>query len=88
MEAIAHTLAYDAAVMGDSTVPRGLLSRVTIPTLILTGDQTGAWSEDAAHALADTLPAAEHCVLAGQNHAVAWDVLAAELQQSLTRAGL
>ena len=36
-EAIAHTLAYDARVMGDYSVPTATAARVTVPTLILTG---------------------------------------------------
>jgi alpha-beta hydrolase superfamily lysophospholipase len=85
MEAIAPTLLYDAAVMGDSTVPAGLGSAVRIPTLVLTGGDTGAWADDAAAALTAALPAGEHRVLEGQTHAVAWDVLAPALREHLGR---
>jgi alpha-beta hydrolase superfamily lysophospholipase len=78
LEAIAPTLVYDAQVMGDSTLPTGLES-VTVPTVVLTGSETGAWAETAARALTDELPTSRHHVLDGQNHAVAWDVLAAAL---------
>ena len=40
--AVAHTLAYDAAVMGDSTVPTMLISSIKVPTLILTGGNSRA----------------------------------------------
>jgi pimeloyl-ACP methyl ester carboxylesterase len=79
MEAIAHTLAYDAAVMGDSMVPPALASSVTAPTLVLYGSETGAWAENAAEALAATLPDARRQTLNGQTHNVAWDVLAPAL---------
>jgi hypothetical protein len=79
MEALAPTLVYDAAVMGDSTVPTTLISSVKVPTLVLTGGNTGAWAESAARALTAALPFSEHRVLERQTHAVAWDVLATEL---------
>ena len=81
-EAVAHTLVYDAAVMGDSTVPTGLDS-LTVPTVVLTGGESGAWAEDAALALSAVLGACRHHTLEGQNHAAAWDVLAAALKQDL-----
>jgi hypothetical protein len=81
MEALAPTLAYDAAVMGDGIMPTTLISSVKVPTLVLTGGDTGAWAESAARALTATLPFSEHRVLERQTHAVAWDVLATELRR-------
>ena len=86
MEAVAPTLAYDAAVMGDSTVPTTLISSVKVPTLILTGGNSGAWADTAARALTATMPFAEHRVLENQTHAVAWDVLATELRRYFIRS--
>lgn len=80
MEALAHTLVYDATVMGDSTVPVGLVSSVGAPTLVLHGSETGAWAASSAQALTATLPAPQHHTLKGQGHNVAWDVLAPELR--------
>jgi pimeloyl-ACP methyl ester carboxylesterase len=85
LEAIAHTLAYDAAVMGDAGLPAGVAS-VAAPTLVLTGTETGAWTDRAAAALVAALPAAEHRVLEGQSHAVDHDVLAAALEDWLVSA--
>lgn len=82
LEAIAHTLAYDAAVMADAGLPAGVAS-VEAPTLVLTGTETGAWTDRASAALAAALPAAEHRVLKGQSHAVDSDVLAAALEDWL-----
>ena len=81
MEAIAPTLAYDAAVMGDSTLPPDLASSVKVPTLILTGSDSGAWAGNAAQALTSTLPDSQHRTLDGQDHNVAWDVLAPALKE-------
>ena len=86
MEALAPTLFYDATVMGDSTLPPNLASSVKIPTLVLTGGNSGAWASAAAHALTAALPISEHRVLDGQSHAVSWDVLAPELKEWLHRS--
>lgn len=80
LEAIAHTLAYDALVMGDSTLPDGLASSVKVPTLVLTGGNTGEWAASMADALTSALPDAQHRTLDGQDHNVAWDVLAPALR--------
>jgi pimeloyl-ACP methyl ester carboxylesterase len=82
LEAIAHTLAYDAAVMADAGLPAGVAS-VEVPTLVLTGTETGAWTDRATAALVAALPAVEHRVLEGQSHAVDKDVLAAALEDWL-----
>jgi pimeloyl-ACP methyl ester carboxylesterase len=81
MEALAPTLAYDAAVMGDSLVPTGLVASVQAPTLVLDGSDTGAWAADSARALTAALPNPRRHTLQGQNHAVAWDVLAPVLKE-------
>ncbi|MGP3928968.1 alpha/beta fold hydrolase [Nonomuraea sp. KM88] len=79
MEAIAPTLAYDAAIMGDGR-PSAELADVKAPALILTGSGTGAWSLAAAEALVDLLPSPRHTVLQGQDHNVSWEVLAPHLR--------
>jgi hypothetical protein len=81
MEALAHTLLYDATVMGDSTVPTGLGASVKAPTLVLDGSETGAWAANSAQALGAALPHPRHRTLEGQTHAVAWDVLAPVLRE-------
>jgi pimeloyl-ACP methyl ester carboxylesterase len=42
MEAVAPTLAYDAAVMGDGTLPTELVASVTVPTLVMDGGATSS----------------------------------------------
>lgn len=82
MEAVAHTLAYDGAVVGDSMSgkpPSGEpWASLTVPTLILVGGQS-QWLVDGAKALADALPNAELHRLEGQSHDVAADALAPPL---------
>jgi pimeloyl-ACP methyl ester carboxylesterase len=75
-EAIAPTLAYDAAVMGDGSIPAAL-RRVTAPTRVLAGGASPAWMRESAAAAAAAIPGADVEVLPGQTHDVAADVLAA-----------
>ncbi|MEV5748456.1 alpha/beta fold hydrolase [Actinoallomurus sp. NPDC052308] len=83
MEALAPTLAYDAAVMGEGGLPAGLAD-VKAHTLVLTGSRSGPWAETAARALSNVLPTPVHTVLEGQNHNVSWDALAPHLTSFLT----
>ncbi|WP_243742264.1 alpha/beta fold hydrolase [Actinorugispora endophytica] len=72
LTALAHTLPYDIAVMGD-TQRGGPLdadewSAAASPTLVLTGGASPAGFHSAARALTGVLPAAEHRTLPGLNH--------------------
>jgi pimeloyl-ACP methyl ester carboxylesterase len=82
MEAVAPTLAYDAEVMGDSTVPEAV-PLVMAPTLVLDGSETGAWAANSSRALIAALPNARHQTLEGQAHNVSWEVLAPVLSEFL-----
>jgi len=69
-EAIAHTLAYDARVMGDYSVPTATAARVTVPTLILTGGASFPFFRPTAEALVAAMPDARSAVLPDQEHNV------------------
>ena len=75
-ESLAPTLAYDAAAMGDGTIPVDRWAGITVPTLVLAGSASPAWLTDAAARVAATIPGARHDVFEGQDHNVAADVLA------------
>ena len=75
-EALAHTLAYDARIMGDYSVPVGRAANATIPTLVVAGGGDMPWMVESARVLADALPNGEARVLEGQGHAVDASVLA------------
>ncbi|MEW2293941.1 alpha/beta fold hydrolase [Streptomyces sp. NPDC006743] len=81
LEAVAPTLAYDDAVMGDGTVPRDLLAAVTVPVLAVAGDAGPAWMREAARQVAEAAPQGTYRVLAGQTHAVEPEVLAPVLAE-------
>jgi pimeloyl-ACP methyl ester carboxylesterase len=77
--AVAHTLPYDAAMMGDFTVPAALLAAVSAPTLALEGEKTDARLRRATQAAARAIPNASLRTLKGQTHAVNPKVLAPSL---------
>ena len=79
-EAVAPTLAYDAAALGeDASVPIEQAARVHVPTLIMDG---GAGVTDfpfmhiTATALAKAIPKAQHRTLEGQSHEVSAEAIA------------
>ena len=74
-EAVAPTLAYDAAVLGDRSVPTKRAASVTVPTLAMNGTAI-PFMLDTAQALAKAIPGAQHRTLEGQTHDVALDVIA------------
>lgn len=57
MEAIAHTLVYDALQLGDSAVPTSLLSAIGVPTLALYSNASPAWMQESTRQTAAALPA-------------------------------
>ncbi len=58
LEALAPTLAYEAAVMGPGQrAAAGRLAAITQPTLVLNGAASPAWMTSAGHAVAGSSPA-------------------------------
>ncbi|MFE1904756.1 alpha/beta fold hydrolase [Streptomyces gardneri] len=82
-EALASTLAYDHAVLGDGTVPVRRLAGVHARVLVVDGGASPAWARRAARALTAALPRARHRTLTGQTHEVAPHVLAPVLEEFL-----
>ncbi len=86
-EAVAPTLAYDAAVLGeDAAVPTGRAARVTVPTLVMDGGASYPFMHDTALALAQAMPHAQHRTLEGQTHEVVVEVLAPVLVEFFNTA--
>lgn len=80
-EAIAPTLGYDDAVLGDGTVPREKAARVAVPVLVLDGEASPAPLRHASTATAEALPHGRHQTLSGQGHDVAPEALAPVLRE-------
>jgi alpha-beta hydrolase superfamily lysophospholipase len=77
LEALAHTLVYDAACVGDGPPPTARLATITRPTLVATGGarsdpnvsgQPADFFDRAADAIAASIPQAERRTFAGQGH--------------------
>jgi pimeloyl-ACP methyl ester carboxylesterase len=81
MEALAPTLAYDNAVMGDGSVPTNDAKAATMPALVLDGSQSPAFFHEAAKALSRAIPYAKRKTLEGQTHQVAPEALAPVLAE-------
>jgi len=75
-EALAHTLPYDLAILGDQQIPTAGLATIDVPTLVLSGADSPRWAREAVEAVASAMPHSEHLVLEGQTHNAADDVLA------------
>jgi pimeloyl-ACP methyl ester carboxylesterase len=76
MEAIAHTLAYDATIVGDLTLPAELFASITALALVLDGEESPPVTRNAARAVAETLPNGRLHSLAGQGHTIDPDATA------------
>jgi pimeloyl-ACP methyl ester carboxylesterase len=85
LKAVAHTLPYDWAVMGDTMAGRPLAAgewaSVRTPTLVLAGEKSDERLRLAAEALAAVLPDARHRLLGGQSHNVSMPALAPVLDE-------
>lgn len=85
LTAVAHTLAYDGAIIGDTMSGRPLRTErwasAAAPTLVMGGGLSPDFFHAAAKALVAGLPHAQHRVLEGQSHGVAPEALAPVLEE-------
>ena len=91
-EALAHTLAYDATIMGDYSLPVERAAAVATQTLVMAGGASFPFMRETAQTLADVIPAGQLRVLEGQEHNVDPEALAPVLEeyfkdQNGTRSG-
>ena len=75
LAAVAHTLPYDAAIMGDWQIPAARLARVATPTLALYGGKTDPRLKRSVEELVKVLPNVRKQTLPGQTHNVSAAVL-------------
>jgi pimeloyl-ACP methyl ester carboxylesterase len=80
-EALAHTLAYDARIMGDYSIPKDLAASVKVPTMVIAGGADFPWMRQTAETLAAALPDGQVRILEGQGHDVDPGVLAPVLSE-------
>jgi len=80
-EGLAHTLAYDATVMGDYSLPEKAAARVAVPTIVIDGGASFGFMGETADALAKVLPDGHRRTLAGQEHNIDPNVLGPVLKE-------
>lgn len=80
-ENLAHTLVYDAAIMGDYSLPNKKLASIAIPTLVINGEKSDVRLRHAAQVVAEILPNAQHRTLKSQTHDIAPEVIAPALEE-------
>jgi pimeloyl-ACP methyl ester carboxylesterase len=72
LEAVAHTLPYDGALVGENQrgrpLPTGRWASVTAPVLVMDGGRSPGWMRHANQSLAAVLPNAQYRTLQGQAH--------------------
>ncbi|MGW8883573.1 alpha/beta fold hydrolase [Streptomyces sp. NPDC055749] len=76
LEAVAHTLAYDDALLGNGGVPAERLASVTARTLVVCGGFSPAQVRTMTQALTDAVPRGRHRTLTGQTRDLAPQVIA------------
>ena len=82
LEAIAHTLVYDAAIVNDRTLP-AVLQLVRVPTLIMSGGSNPPELQNAAAALVHNLSDARLRTLEGRTHDIVPEIMAPVMREFL-----
>lgn len=74
MKAVAHTLPYDAALLGDNCFGQPLDSSqwagLEMPVLVVGGGKSPGWMRTSVQAVAAAIPGAVHREIPGQNHMI------------------
>jgi pimeloyl-ACP methyl ester carboxylesterase len=76
LEATAHTLVYEATIVGDLELPTAQLRSIKTPTLVIYGGESPAFMGNGAKALANALPDGHVRALDGQTHDIVPSALA------------
>ncbi|MEO6504170.1 MAG: alpha/beta hydrolase [Jatrophihabitantaceae bacterium] len=77
LQDLVPSLNYDAAVLGDSKMPPvEWFSSITVPTLVVDGENSNSWAKEAVRVLAEVLPHGHRQTLEGRDHVLAPEALA------------
>ncbi len=83
LTAVAHTLPYDFAVLGDTGAGKPLpgeltqaMASIKVPTLVADGGKSPKWMHHTAEVVAEAIPHAQRRTLEGQNHNVSEKAIA------------
>lgn len=92
LKRVAHTLAYDAKILGDTIsgkpLPKNRWNSATVETLVISGGKSESWIQTSAKELAEILPNARHQTLEKQTHMVKPGVLAPVLKKFFLSSGV
>jgi pimeloyl-ACP methyl ester carboxylesterase len=89
MLAVAPTMPYDFAVMGDDgggTIPEEVVRNLNIPTLVIAGGASPSFFRDTAARIAELLPNGTQTVLQGYDHGAPPDVVAPAVTEFLAHS--
>lgn len=86
LQSVAHTLPYDAALVGDPSLLGRRASTVSVPTLVMGGEKSPSPLREAVQAVSAAVPGATRRMLAGQTHNVSPQALAPILVEYFTAA--
>jgi pimeloyl-ACP methyl ester carboxylesterase len=81
LEDIAHTLVYEATLLGDMPALAELMASIPVSTLVISGGEIQVRMLQAAQAVADALPNAEYRSLSSQTHDIIPEALAPVLEE-------
>jgi pimeloyl-ACP methyl ester carboxylesterase len=84
LEAMAHTLVYEATILGDGQLPVEKVRKIRCPTLAIAAGAAHPIMRESAEAIARMIPDAHALILEGATHALAPEVLAAPLLRFLS----
>jgi pimeloyl-ACP methyl ester carboxylesterase len=84
LEAFAHTLAYDATICGDLSLPAEMLATAVTPALVISGEQSPPYLTAAAQAVAGALANGRLTNLPGQSHDISPEATAPVIAEFLT----
>ncbi|MGW1344863.1 alpha/beta fold hydrolase [Kribbella sp. NPDC002412] len=74
MKAVAHTLPYDATLLGENCFGQPLdasqWASIDEPVLVVNGGKSPGWMKTSMKALATAVPGAQHKEVPGQNHVI------------------
>jgi pimeloyl-ACP methyl ester carboxylesterase len=81
LEALAHTLVYDASLVASDRVTPQLLAQLQTPTLAIAGSESPPAMREAATSAAQTLPNGRALIIPGATHDLDPELLAPELER-------
>jgi pimeloyl-ACP methyl ester carboxylesterase len=91
LRAVAHTIPYDFAVLGDTqrgrALPediRAMLTSIRVPTLALVGSKSPAWMQHSMKVVSELVPNTKLSVVPGADHNVSAKAVSPFLMEHFT----